>query len=58
MENDIKETVKVGAEGCCCTSSGSWCKFFYTRRTESHTNTAATTPTTHAPSVTPTAGKK
>ena len=35
MNEKIEHTVKVGAEGCCCTGSGSWCKFFFEKKDKS-----------------------
>ncbi len=28
-EQKIEHTVKVGAESCCCSGNGSWCKLFF-----------------------------
>jgi len=45
VETHIKETVKLGAESCCCAASSAWCKFSFfrskdnTSKSESHQST-------------------
>ena len=46
-EIKIEQSVKVGAEGCCCTGSGSWCRLFFEKKdksTVSHPVTPALRP--------------
>ena len=36
-KTEIKQTEKVEVDACCCTGSGSWCKFFFERKNVSTT---------------------